>query len=233
MTAAAGIARVQAIEPGLSPESQLPIGELRREGVGVEEGVDLCATGGEGEVDGTELFGVIGRGRLHAGVGDLPERRLRSQRLAVDGHLRRFETVRGVRRERWQAIAEEEDARGRKREATGACHSSGRRELMLRDAVDRDVLKLGAGGEGDAAFVAAAGLDDQLRQGDRAAVGVDDDAGLGQAISGAAHRIGEGALLGDEPLALDAVGRRGLRQVERRSQRSCQRLWQRLRLQPS
>ena len=72
-------------------------------------------------------------------------------------------------------------------------------------------------------------MDDELRQRDGAAVGVDGDAGLGQAIGGAAHRIGEDALLGDEPLALDAIGRRGLRQVERRSER----LRQRLRLQPA
>ena len=217
LTAAAGSPAFKSIEPRLSPELQFPLGELRCEGVSVEEGVDLFATGGDGEVDGGEWFGVIGRGRLHAGVGDLPERRLRSKRLAVDCDLRRFETVRGVRRERWQAIAEEEDSR---QEAGGdgrLPRRVGRGELMLRDAVDRDVLKFGAGGEGDAAFIAAAGLDDQLRQRDGAAVGVDGDAGLGQAIGGAAHRIGEDALLGDESLALDAVGRRGLRQVERRA----------------
>ena len=52
-----------------------------------------------------------------------------------------------VRLERWQAIAEEEDAREESRGDGRLPRDAGRGELMLRDAVDGDVLKFGAGGE--------------------------------------------------------------------------------------
>ena len=72
-------------------------------------------------------------------------------------------------------------------------------------------MEFGPGGERHAALFAAAGLDNELRNRDGAAVGVDGDAGFRQAIDGAAHRVGKDTLLRDEPFALDAIGGRRLR----------------------